>query len=581
MSTCPICGSSFEDGAAFCPKDGAPLSTGGPSLIGKVLGERYRVLEQIGEGGMGCVYLGEHVMLTRKVAIKVLREELSAREDLVRRFQLEAMAASKIGHEGICDVTDFGRTPNGSHYFVMEHLAGESLASIIRTRGAIPPERALPLLIQMAKALGAAHAQGIIHRDLKPDNVVLINPGERRDVVKVLDFGISKFADTGGEVLTRQGSLVGTPEYMAPEQAAGEVIDSRADIYALGVLLYEMLTGTIPFRGDTVVAVLMKHQSEPVESLVSRRPDLDFPPALESFALRLLKKRREDRPQIMLDVAVEAQSLLHALGFGPPGTGPVQPSSLPPGMPWLTPAPSQGSPLEVQSPSNFLDPAGLASAMASPAAAPRSLTQEMSASLFFGSGVPQPPPEVSPTPIRDPAPLAVEEDSRSVAAPRALRIPMVVGGLAAVAGVALFLAFGHAPASPSTVISTPTSQAQVPPPPPVIEAKQEPLAPSDTPVKVKVHSSPEGAEVYTAFGKVGKTPLEVQLKPGSRSDYRFVLAGYQPAIREVSAEDREIEQKLSRIDASGGKGQTRPASAKLPAGDGFKKVDDLKPNPFN
>src|SRR5512137_963521 len=286
MPVCPTCRTPSEEGVLICPVDGTRLTQGG-GLVGRTLGDRYRILERIGEGGMGTVYLCEHVALGKRMAVKVLRPEFSSDEELVRRFQQEARAASQIGQENIVDVIDFGRTPDGSMYFAMEALEGESLAKVMRREGKLPLDRAFPILGQICKALGAAHARGIVHRDLKPENVILLRRDDGSDFVKVLDFGISKNG-RGPETarITRAGSIIGTPEYMAPEQAAATTVDHRCDIYALGVLAYEMVTGVLPFQGDTPLATLLKHQSEPPESPRKRRPDL--PQEAETLILRAL-----------------------------------------------------------------------------------------------------------------------------------------------------------------------------------------------------------------------------------------------------------------------------------------------------
>src|SRR5512143_629558 len=250
MSLCPTCQTRLDADARVCPFEGVGHAAKDP-LIGRVLGERYRVLAQIGEGGMGTVYRVEHVVLGRRMAVKVLRPEYSTDDDLVRRFQREAVAASRIGQENIVDVTDFGRTREGNLYFVMEELEGRSLATVIQGEGPVPYERAALILAQVCRALAAAHAYGSVHRDLKPDHVLAMRRADGSDFVKVVDFGISKSPGEGEERLTRAGTIIGTPEYMSPEQGAAASIDHRADVYAFGILAYEVLTGTVPFQGET------------------------------------------------------------------------------------------------------------------------------------------------------------------------------------------------------------------------------------------------------------------------------------------------------------------------------------------
>src|SRR5512143_942715 len=208
MSLCPTCQTRLDADARVCPVDGTPVGPADP-LIGRVLGDRYRVLALIGEGGMGTVYRVEHVVLGKRMAVKVLRAEYSGDEDLVRRFQREAAAASRIGQENIVDVTDFGRTREGNLYFVMEELDGRSLAAVLHRDGPLPFDRAARILGQVCRALAAAHAPGIVHRDLKPDNVLVMRGEDGQDFVKVVDFGISKSPGDGGDRITRAGTIIG------------------------------------------------------------------------------------------------------------------------------------------------------------------------------------------------------------------------------------------------------------------------------------------------------------------------------------------------------------------------------------
>jgi len=315
MPVCPTCRTPSEDGVLICPVDGTRLPQGG-GLVGRTVGERYRILGRIGEGGMGTVYLCEHIALGKRMAVKVLRPEFSRDEELLRRFQHEARAASQIGQENIIDVFDFGHTAEGSAYFVMEALEGESLGRILSHEGAMSLPRALPILMQICRALGAAHQRGIVHRDLKPENVFVVRRHDEADFVKVLDFGISKSAlASEGKRITRAGSIIGTPEYMSPEQAAATSVDHRSDIYAFGVLAYEMLTGQLPFQGETPLATLLKHQSEAPLSPRRLRPDL--PVEVETLIMRALVKKPEGRQQSMAEVAADLTRAMAAIDLEP------------------------------------------------------------------------------------------------------------------------------------------------------------------------------------------------------------------------------------------------------------------------
>jgi serine/threonine-protein kinase len=300
---------------AVCPVDGTRLVPA-RDIEGRILGDRYRIVSRLGQGGMGSVYLAEHVALGKRMAVKVLRPEYSRDEELLRRFQHEARAASQIGQENIVQVFDFGHTPEGEAYFVMEALDGESLARMLHRDGPLPLARALPIFLQICRALSAAHHRGIVHRDLKPENVFVLRRSDGSDFVKVLDFGIAKGPGApDAKRVTRAGSIIGTPEYMSPEQAAAASIDQRSDVYAFGVLAYETLTGRLPFDGDTPLATLMKHQSD--APLPPRRLRPELPPEIEEVVLRALVKRPEGRQQSMDEVAEDLARVAMAAGLEP------------------------------------------------------------------------------------------------------------------------------------------------------------------------------------------------------------------------------------------------------------------------
>jgi serine/threonine-protein kinase len=263
--------------------------------VGQTVGN-YRVLEKIAEGGMGDVYLCEHPVIRRKVAMKVIRPERARNLDLVARFVNEASAISRIAHRHIVEVTDFGRTPADDFYFVMEYLEGRPLVDLIVAEAPLPPARALELAAQIADALAASHAHGIIHRDLKPENVFLVNREDEPDFVKVLDFGLAKLLHDDGAAAhqSRPDMVMGTPFYMAPEQCEGaSEVDGRADVYALGVVLFEMLTGKLPFGGDSDREVLTKQMTMPAPAVRSLAPGV--PAALDAIVRRALAKAPADR----------------------------------------------------------------------------------------------------------------------------------------------------------------------------------------------------------------------------------------------------------------------------------------------
>src|SRR5678816_3412767 len=219
---------------------GDPSPPSDDPLIGRVLSERYRIIRKIGEGGMGAVYQAEHALIEKKIALKILFQDLTRRPDLIARFLQEAKSASRIGHENVIDISDFGQSPEGLVFIAMEYLDGQDLGKMLKKGGPMFWERARPILMQITKGLRAAHGNGIIHRDMKPENVYLIQREGRPDFVKVLDFGIAKIVndDAGGPALTQTGMIFGTPEYMSPEQAQGSPPDHRVDIYAVGCIMY-------------------------------------------------------------------------------------------------------------------------------------------------------------------------------------------------------------------------------------------------------------------------------------------------------------------------------------------------------
>ncbi|MHB8420837.1 MAG: protein kinase domain-containing protein [Myxococcales bacterium] len=332
-----------------------PQLPGADPLVGAVL-DRYRVLKKLGEGGMGTVYAVEHVMLQKRMAMKLLRADLSRNQDLVTRFQNEAIAASRIGQENIVAVTDFGRTPEGLVYFVMEELQGCSLGDALRAEGRLSLPRALHIAAQVCRALSAAHSAGIVHRDLKPENIVLVPREGMADFVKVLDFGISKMTERPtGERLTQQGMIVGTPEYMSPEQGSGSQVDARSDIYALGVVMFEMLTGRLPFQGDNALQILMRHQTQAPPALSEAAPGVPAVPAIESFVKKALAKRPEDRHQSMAECLADLQVCAGQLRMTMPAI------QLPPDLTGLTPTDpiailAAPSPLRIPSRSPILAP---------------------------------------------------------------------------------------------------------------------------------------------------------------------------------------------------------------------------------
>ncbi|MFL6254467.1 MAG: protein kinase domain-containing protein [Pyrinomonadaceae bacterium] len=341
MLQCPKCLRQFDAGETVCPDDGTPLGADvtvadarpqptdslPDSLLGLVLDDKYRLDERLGEGGMGTVYRATHLLIERPVAVKVLSPRLVSDEAAKERFRREARAAGRLQHTNAVAVTDFGETREGLVYLVMELLEGKPLREVLAHDAPLDPARAVSLMLQIAAAVEAAHDAGILHRDLKPGNIFLVQRPDSPYIVKVLDFGIAKIADAGGEfslhdTLTGTGVMIGTPRYMSPEQCDGAQLTPASDVYSLGVILYEMLTGQTPFTGVSPLALALKHSSEsprPLRELVA-----NIPPALEAVVLHALEKGAETRPadagefRRELFAVAERLGLEHSAGFSAP-----------------------------------------------------------------------------------------------------------------------------------------------------------------------------------------------------------------------------------------------------------------------
>ncbi|HRI10946.1 MAG TPA: serine/threonine-protein kinase, partial [Nannocystaceae bacterium] len=297
-------------------------------LSGEVLADRYALRRQIGRGGMGAVYLAEHVLIHKPVAVKVLGFEHSRRPRDIERFLQEARSASKIRNENIVDITDFGYTPEGLAFLVMEYLDGEDLAVTCAREKRLQWPRVVAIGRQICAALEAAHGEGIIHRDMKLENCFRIRRGDNEDFIKVLDFGIAKVVDDDYDPNARAmtgSALVGTPEYVSPELVRGLKSDARADIYAVGVILYKLLTGEVPLRGESYMATLTKQILEPPVPPRQRAPDAGIPADLEAIVMHALEKEPERRFQTIQEMG----AALAKVGGGASRVGGVGTALLP------------------------------------------------------------------------------------------------------------------------------------------------------------------------------------------------------------------------------------------------------------
>jgi len=326
MLHCPTCGRQYSADYELCPEDKSPLQAdatvgAGPAvdpLVGHTLDDKYRLEEKLGIGGMGTVYRARHLLIDRPVAVKVLNQRFVEDEAARTRFRREARAAGRLQHANAVTVTDFGESHDGYVYLVMELLEGRTLRDVLAKEAPLDVARSVSVMLQISAAVAAAHEAGIIHRDLKPANIFIVQRAEVPAAVKVLDFGIAKLAAESLDedeqmTLTQVGVMIGTPRYMSPEQCDGLDLTPAADVYSLGCILYEMLTGTVPFSGSTPLAIAMKQTSEIPRS--PREFVSSIPPALEKVVLHTLEKRPENRPANAAEFRKELLETAERLGL--------------------------------------------------------------------------------------------------------------------------------------------------------------------------------------------------------------------------------------------------------------------------
>lgn len=441
--------------------------------LGTVLDSRYRVLGRIGDGGFGAVYTVQHVHTGKQFAVKVLHAEFAENQEVIERFRREAQTASLIDHENVVDIIDIGQTPEGSLYFSMELLRGEPLSDLLQREGTLPWRRVRELAMQIARALCAAHAKGIVHRDLKPANCFRITRGGNPDFVKVLDFGIAKIGrnSDNGSNLTVIGQVLGTPYYMAPEQAAGNAVDARVDIFSFGVLLFELLTGRLPFQGGTRFEILTKMMTSSPPAASSLAPHGGIPTAINELIALALKCDPNQRPATMADVLV----VLERAEIGVNG--------------------DFASERVVQSPTQHA--LAFAATVASPpssepAVPPETTRTEIAAPMPAAKSVVETRTELMTTIVR----------GKIMATGGRRRLAVVAAGLALTAvTVALGMyGFGSHVGEDASVVSVPSSPVFDVPPRPVVVPDPEPVQPSPAsvpasqPISVPLPSVPPAPE---------------------------------------------------------------------------------------
>jgi eukaryotic-like serine/threonine-protein kinase len=497
LRTCPECQKSFDDEVPRCPQDGRTLGRALPQdpLVGRTIGS-YRVVRQLGKGGMGAVYLAEHPVIGSRVAIKFLHPQFSSDPGIVDRFFNEARAVNVIGHDNILKILDLDVTEDKRHYFVMEFLQGTSLQSRVKPDQPLPLAVAGPILLQICAALQAAHEKRIVHRDLKPDNIHLITHDGRKNFVKVVDFGIAKLAlvDRDGQSRTQTGIVMGTPAYMSPEQGTGEAekIDGRSDIYSLGVMMFQMATGKLPFPGQTFAEVLLGHVQRPPPPPRSLEPSI--PADYEAVILKTLAKNRDDRFRSMGDLRTAIRACLDAHGISA-----------------QLPAADDREPKEVPAPFRSPRTPPAADGLTAPARAAR-----------------------APLAVTRSSPLAAGKPSRGRSR-AVLGVVVTLGGAAVLAAAALFFA------RPRAVAMEPPVPAAAPPPEKLAAAAQLPPAEPEAgaAVVLSAASLPLGATVEATWpggGRTGPAPLALEVPRNARVHVGFSRTDCKPYAMEIVAD---------------------------------------------
>ena len=475
-------------------------SKGPDPLIGKVVNDRFRIVSMIARGGMGKVYRAEQAPLGREVALKVLNPNYHGDHDpeFHKRFFLEASICSKLTHPNTVTIFDYGRTDDDVYYIAMELLEGRTLHRALRDDGRMDPGRAMHIARQVCRSLREAHSLGVIHRDLKPANIYLVKHGDEQDFVKVLDFGLVKDIGDKGEDLTQTGLFMGSPKYMSPEQIRGEKVDGRCDVYALGVILYEMLTGKVPFDRPNSVNILMAHVHEAPPSLTDMAPEAEFSQVLEQIVMKSMAKDPEERYGSMDEFLVALKQAASASGLAVSRSGETALSgefAISGGATGsFTPVQLTGDPMAT--PSGVLTPSGSGAVV----------TGTSSAGIIL--------PDETP-----------KKGGKGKL--------LLVAALVLLAGIGGVFALQQKEPEPPPVVATPEPE---PEPEPEVEPEPEPepavMEPEIARVMVNLSSTPSGATVVVGEDELGSTPSSIEwtgdeAERGREVTFRFQLDGHR------------------------------------------------------
>jgi serine/threonine protein kinase len=536
MATCPNCRAQYADDVKSCPNDGEGLlpdeafaNADAELRAGDVVGE-YQVEKKLGEGGFGAVYRAVHPLIGKTAAIKVLNRQYSSNPQMVSRFIAEARAVNQIRHRNIIDIFSFGALPDGRQYYVMELLEGMPFDAYVDQHVRIAPETAMPILRAVARALDAAHQHGIVHRDLKPENIYLVFDEDGVPQPKLLDFGIAKLLTEGsGGHKTRTGTPMGTPFYMSPEQCRGQKIDSRTDVYSFGCVCFQVLTGKLPFDGDAVMDILVKHMTAPAPRLSEIAPDLR--PELDAPLLRMLDKDPEKRPQSVGAAMDELLRAGKAAGYNVPTPVGAAPSSS---------VPSGGAASVVR-----------AGGTTGPKPTPGEAELAQAKTMADNS---TPPPDFA----RGKTFMGQETDVAPKPRRTAMLVVAILAGVLVVGGAGFFVsqrmsssAAASAPAPPaSTTVAASATSAPAASGATAGAASSAPaLAP--TAVAVTIDAMPAGVPitVYEGTQKLGTAPGPLQLAYGSdKVSLTFKADGYTPqSIDVVPTENRTVSVTLQKV----------------------------------